>query len=308
MPDRVARFMAASDDTLTLDDEGRLIWEGGAIARLKPGRQPRRPDIDLIAADALEGRHRDDVETRAVGWLTAWLAHALAPLDKLAALELSPAGRGLTYQLIEALGFVARADAAQQIESLTKADRKALADAGFRIGRFAIWAPVLMRGRAMKARRLLWRLSGGTDAAPSKRTLTVTRPKGAQDFSALALHGFVALGPRMVRADAAERLASTAHARAAKGPFPLDAALAATVKLTITDLPQVLDAIGFRAVKQDEGETLYRRGPYRDKSRKPHSASSQQKHGRKRKPKPPPKLPPIQKDSPFAALKALDLG
>lgn len=306
IPDRVERFQKTSDDSLSLDDDGRLIWEGGAIARLKPGRLSRQPDIDLLSADALEGRYRDDVEARAAAWLAAWLARALAPLNKLAALELSPAGRGLAYQLIEALGFVARGEASQQINGLTKTDRKALADAGFRIGRFAIWAPALMRGRAMKARRLLWRLSGGADAAPSKRTLTLTRPKDAEDFSALALHGFVALGPRMVRADAAERLASTAHARATKGPFALDDALAATIKLAAADMPQVLDAIGFRAVKQEGEETLYRRGPYRDKNRKPNPATAQQKP--KRKPRPPQKLPPIQKDSPFAALKALNLG
>ena len=302
IPARVARFLEAPDDALTLDDEGRLQWEGGAIARLKAGRQLRLPEIDLLAADALEGRHRDDVEARCARWLAAWLARALAPLDKLAALELSPPARGLAFQLIEALGFVARGEASQQIDGLTKADRKALADAGFRVGRFAIWAPVLMRGRALKARRLLWRLNGGVDFQPSKRALALTKPKDVGEFSALALHGFVAIGPQMIRAEAAERLAATAYARAAKGPFPVDDALAATVKLTATEMPQVLDAIGFRAVKQAEGETLYRRGPYRDKTKKPNATKP------KRKPKPPQKLPPIQKDSPFAALKALTLG
>ena len=308
IPARVARFLEAPYDALTLNDDGLLIWEGGAIARLKPGRQLRQPDIDLLAAVALEGRHRNDVEARCTSWLNAWLACVLAPLDRLVALELSPPARGLTFQLIEALGFVARDEASQQIEGLTKADRKALTNAGFRIGRFAIWAPVLMRGRALKARRMLWRLNGGADMSPSKRALAIAKPKDTDDFAALALHGFVALGPQMIRVEAAERLAATAYTRAAKGPVPVDDALAATVKLSLQDMPQVLAAIGFRAIKQAEGETLYRRGPFRDKSKKHNAASKRGAAKPKRKPKTPQKLPPIQKDSPFAALKALTLG
>lgn len=303
IPARIERFTKAADDALSLDDKGRLVWEGGAVARLRPGHERRRPNIEVLAADALDGRYRADVEARSQRWLDTWLGHALAPLDRLAALELSPAAKGLVYQLQEAMGMVARIDAKSQIDALTKADRKALAAAGFRIGRFAIWAPVLMRGRALKARRLLWRLAGGHDAAPSKRTLIIARPKPEADQLALAVHGFVPMGTQMIRADAAERFANAAHARAAKGPFAIDEALAKLIKIATADLPPVLDAMGFRALKKDEGETLYRRGPYRDKT-----AKATKRRTPKRPPVKPPKLPPLQKDSPFAQLKEMTFG
>ncbi|MGZ0187332.1 MAG: helicase-related protein [Alphaproteobacteria bacterium] len=290
MPARVARFVVADDSEITIDDKGRLHWDGGPVAALKASRSIVTPEVELIHADILDGQNRRDAETRAQLWLNRWLDHVLAPLTRLAKAELSSAGRGLAFQLEERLGWLERDRVTAQTQALTKTDRKALAAAGYRIGRLAIWAPALLRGRALKARRLLLALAGGSIAKPSKRTIVLDRPKATSEADALALAGFMMLGPHAVRIDAAERLASTAHSRATKGPFSAVNEIAEGTGLPPEALPALLQALGFKRGKDEGGGTTFKRG----RPRRPDGKSKQ--HGQST-------TPVHRPDSPFAALK-----
>lgn len=294
MPDRASRFLAAADEDIVLDDRGRLIWEGGAVARLKPGRSPSRPDVELAHADALDGQARRDVEAKVQAWVGSWRSRTLAPLARIADAELTPAGKGLAFQLEERLGWLERDAVADQAAALTKADRRALDQAGFRIGRLAVWAPALMRGRALKARRLLMQLSGGGVAEPSKRTRLLDRPADPAEAAALGLAGFAMLGRQAVRIDAAEKLAAAAHGLASKGPFESGAALAEKAGLPADSLPDLLKALGFRSVRTEAGDPAFARGRPR---RRPADAKRRRADA-----------PPIRPDSPFAALKDLARG
>lgn len=292
MPDRVARFVAAADADIEAGEDGRLFWEGGAVARLKAGRRAATPDVELLNGEAL-GAGRRDAEARLQQWVAQWRDHTLAPLARLAAAELSPAGRGLAFQLEEALGWLERNTAAAQTDALKKTDRQALARAGFRIGRLAIWAPALLRGRALKARRMLSRLGGGDVARPSKRAQLLARPEAPAELKSLAGAGFVMLGPHAVRIEAAERLAAEAHGLAAKGPFAALPALAEKCGLPAETLPDLLRALRFKSVKLEDGAPAF---AHQSGRRRP-AAARKRRDG-----------PPINADSPFAALKDLARG
>lgn len=294
---RAAAFAAATDDAIEIDEDGRLHWGGGPVACLKAGRSPATPTVDLIHADLLSGGARGIVEARAVAWLETWRDRMLAPLARLAAADLTAAGRGLAFQLRERLGWLERAEAPAQTSALSKVDRRAYAAAGFRIGRLAIWAPGLMRGRALKARRLLLRLAGGDIERPTKRTRLLERPRDDAARKRLAMAGFVMLGVHALRIDAAEHLAGVCHGRANRGPFPIDAGLVSETKLPLEAMPALLKGLGFRAAKGDAGATVYRRGRMRP------NGDGRQK-GRPIQPKP----APLQPDSPFAKLKDMTLG
>ncbi len=304
MPARAARFLADDQSAIAIDADGALIWDGGPVARLKVGRSPSRPDVELIYADALEGETRRDAEAKALAWTEAWRAHVLAPLVRLGAAELSPAGRGLAFQLEERLGWVERDAAEAQIPALTKADRKALAAAGFRIGRFAIWAPALLRGKALHARRMLTRFRGGDIAAPTKRAQLLDRPRSQGECEALALAGFVMLGPHALRIDRAERLAAIAHGRLAAGDLAASDALAAETGLPVAALPALLQALGYKrlppAATADGGEApvRYARGRPPRRAVKPGHAQGRP-HAPAARGRP---------DSPFAILKDLAGG
>ncbi len=288
-PARAARCCAADDSAFTLDDAGRLIWEGGPVARLRAGRSADRPDVELMFADTLEGDARRDVEARAVRWLAGWRAHVLGPLARLAEVELTPPGRGLAFQLFEGLGWLERRPVEAQVANLAKADRQALAAAGFRIGRLAIWAPALFRGRAQKARRLMARLAGGDIAETSKRQILLARPETPNETTALARAGFVMLGRHALRIDVAERLAGAAHSP--KAPGTADA-LAERHGLPAEALPALLNALGFRPERQDDGPDRFVRKRARPGGRRAAR----------------PSLPPVRADSPFAVLKDLARG
>lgn len=297
MAERAARFLAADDDAITLDDAGRLHWEGGPVARLKPGRAASRPDVELLRADVLEGQARRDVEAKTQEWTARWRARVLAPLDRLANVDLSPAGKGLAFQLDEGLGWIERGPARDQTSALTKADRQAFAQAGFRIGRLAIWAPALMRGRALKARRMLMRFNGGDIASPTKRSVLLERPKAPDEATALGLAGFVLLGPHALRIEAAERLAAVAFSAARNGAFGLEEAFVEKAGQPADALPALLKALGFRRSRAEDGTAQFARGRPRGADRKPPAKG---RRSRKR-PAPP-------SDSPFAKLKELAGG
>ena len=293
---RAAAFAAAPDDAIEIDDDGRLHWGGGPVACLKAGRSIAEPTVDLVYADLLSGAARSTAETRAAAWLKSWRDRILAPLARLALAELTPAGRGLEFQLRESLGWLERAEASAQTSALSKADRRAYEAAGFRIGRLAIWAPALMRGRALKARRLLLRLSGGGIERPTKRTRLLDRPSDEATTKRLAMAGFVMLGAHALRIDAAERLAGICHGRADKAAFPIDAGLATDAKLPLEALPGLLKGLGFRAAKNEAGAIVYRRGRMR-----PSTGGRQRSRAERAKPA------PLQPDSPFAKLKDMPL-
>lgn len=292
MADRAAQFGATDDADIHLDDDGRLHWRGGPVARLKPGRTTARPRVELIHADLLEGQPRRDAEARAEAWVGRWLDRTLAPLARLGRADLTPAGRGLAFQLEERLGWLERERAADLVSTLSRADRQALGRAGYRIGRLAVWAPALMRGRALKARRLLMRLTGGEIAKTSKRTHLTPRPKAPAEADALALAGFAMLGGQAVRIDIAEKLAALSHGRADAGPFAATEALGVESKLPPESLPELLRALGFRRAKSEDGSVLFERGRPRRQGRRRKSVET----------------PPIQPDSPFAKLKDLARG
>jgi len=295
MPERTARFLTADDADLSLTDDGKLLWEDGVVARLKPGRAPSAPEVELAHAEGVAGQSRRDAEAKAQAWVAQWRERTLAPLTRLAAAELSPAGRGLAFQLEEGLGWIERDRAQSQTAALTKTDRQTFAGAGFRIGRLAIWAPALLRGRAAKARRLLLSLAGGAIAAPSKRARLLDLPEDSAEAEALARAGFVTIGEHALRIDAAERFAAIAHGLAGKGPFAADAAFAEKAGLPEESLPALLEGIGFRSLTTDAGETAYVRRP--PKRRRPPRARAQRPAER-----------PARADSPFAVLKDLHRG
>ena len=80
MPRRVGALDAAEDAAFGLDDARVVMWDGAPVARLQPGAQMVRPQLQVLDSEFLDGRQRDRVRQRLQRWLDALVHHELAPL------------------------------------------------------------------------------------------------------------------------------------------------------------------------------------------------------------------------------------
>ena len=250
---RVRRFAAEADAAFGLAEGGRILWEQAAVARLAKGDNILSPRIEVLPSDLLEPALREAVRRRLVPWIDARISAGLQNLFRLRDASFTGAARGLAFQLVEALGVVPREAAAKAVASITLAERRSMERLGVRFGETAIFLPSLMKERAIRMRGLLWAIHAEVNPAeiPCGR-LSVPRD-GVLPVGLLAACGFMALGPRWVRVDRAERLATAAHNLARQGPFSLPRSFVAIVGRPIGEIRGVLGVLGYRSAESEAG-------------------------------------------------------
>ena len=256
---RVTRLAVEQDDAFSLDSQGRLLWHEAPVARLRAGTAALRPRVEPLTSDLLEPAQRDRIRDRLTRWIEHHLARGLAPLTRLRdAKDLSGPVRGLAYQLSEALGAVSRRSAGSQVRALDASDRKTLAKLGIRLGTETVYVNALLKPRAARLRALLWavhagRAGPGNDLPEPPATGNISMPadSDAPDAYYYAV-GFPVVGRRAVRADRLERLAATARRLARQGPFAVTPGLMSLAGCNAEELAEMLPALGYRRVQQDD--------------------------------------------------------
>jgi ATP-dependent RNA helicase SUPV3L1/SUV3 len=218
----------------------------------------------------------------------------LAPLFLARALTLGGVGRGLVFQLFDALGSLPADEVGRQIAALDPADRKALSRLGVRFGTKTIYFEPLTRVDAMRFRALLWAVRHGQPAPllPSARKLA--RPIEIDPSVPSSFYG--AVGLRVfdgvaLRPDRLERLAAEARRLARGGAFTAGAKLLAIAGAEAQALRRLLVALGYRIVI-DQGAETFVAGPRRERGFR--------KNGRRRD--------PPGESHPFAKLRELKLA
>ncbi len=288
---RARRLAAAPDADFSLDGKGLVLWQEAPVARLKPGREPARPALNLLLGE-LDGNASRPVEERLKTWLEDYLQRHLGALYGLSDLDLSAPGRGLAFQLGEALGTVPRSQVATQVNALKPAERAMLRAAGVRIGAHAVYFPALLKPQAAALCCLLWAVHQGLDElpatpAPGLVSLPADEARPAGFFAAA---GFFPYGSRVVRIDMIEKLANAVRKLARAGPVAPDHELLSLVGCQRREFAAVMRDIGYRAQGQGDDQRFVVKG--RAKSRR---------QGGGQRP------PPSPGGSPFAALGELQL-
>ena len=307
---RVTACEAAPDGDFRLTDDGRLIWQGSAVARLAATAEPLKPGIKMLPSELLDPASAERLRRRLDGWLTGHLRAVLAPLFALQEAPLAGPARGLAFQLVEGLGATTRYGASGQTAVLSRSDRRHLAGLGVRLGVQAIYLPALLRPRPLALRALLSSINTGRPpiaidgVPPSLRVDDADRP--ATDYLAL---GYCAAGPLAVRADVLERVLASVRRFSRQGPFVVTPALRAPLEASVDDFAAVLLACGLATAR--DGETLTvlgRRKPRGDRPARPTKGNSHDGDEHPRTPRPrrrPRRAPALDPDSPFARLKVL---
>jgi ATP-dependent RNA helicase SUPV3L1/SUV3 len=255
-----ARLLSAdADDAFAIGAEGELRWRSAMVGRMVAGEKLVAPRAEPLAGDSIEGEARERVRRRLQEFLRNEIARRLAPLFAAQELPLAGVGRGLVYQMVDALGCLPDIDVAGQVAALEPPDRKALGRLGVRFGTESVYFESLLRADTMRFQALLWGVRHGrpVPTLPSARHLI----KPIKIDPELPISFYAAIGLRVLngfalRPDRLERVAAAARRLARQGPFPAVAELAATAGVEPQALRALLAALGYRIVIDDGGETF----------------------------------------------------
>jgi ATP-dependent RNA helicase SUPV3L1/SUV3 len=249
---RTARLAADPDAAFFLRPDGRIEWEGHAIARLAAGPTALSPEVTLGRSDLLEPAHRQAVLRRLADWLAALLRRELAPLFRLADADLPAAARGLAFEIVAALGAVPAASAAVAPATLDRASLGALQRLGVRIAASGAFVPALRDASSTRLRALLWAVRNDAPAGtPPPGRIGV--PRGQHPAGLMAACLYLPAGPLDVRADRLAKLEAALAAASRGGAFALDPAWARLVDCEAAQLPAVVASLGYRLLRAPEG-------------------------------------------------------
>ncbi|MDB5620337.1 helicase-related protein [Tardiphaga sp.] len=213
---RAEKLSNAPDDQFVLASDGTLRWTGDAVARLVAADDVLHPRLRIISDDRLNGAPRDAVQTRLDLWLKTHIEKLLGPLfDLTKAEDVTGIGRGIAFQLTEALGVLERQKITTEMKDLDQPSRATLRKYGVRFGAYHIYVPALLKPAARALALLLWAqkqdnvdmsaLSTAQHLAGSGRTSFPVDK--LLDRDAYRILGYRQCGERAVRVDILERLA-----------------------------------------------------------------------------------------------------
>jgi ATP-dependent RNA helicase SUPV3L1/SUV3 len=271
MPRRLASLETAKDEAFSLTPQHRIVWDEAEVARLRPGPEPLKPHVDVIASEFLDNTQRERVRLRLVGWLEAMVKRELGGLE---AVETKAAEdntlRGPAWRLREAMGLAPGATE-REIPAELRARLKGI---GIRAGRYALYLPEVLKPRAMGLRAQLWALRRNipTPLLPNPGLVSVTlaenplpppadpnQPRGPEGWPqgfALAM-GWLPAGRVLLRMDVAERIAGEIGFLTRRAPAPVPEGLASRLGVKGDTLPMALEAMGFRlmpSTPMEEGQ------------------------------------------------------
>jgi ATP-dependent RNA helicase SUPV3L1/SUV3 len=256
---RVRVLAADTDEAFAIGPGGELCWRGGAVGRMVAGERLLTPKAEPLAGDFIEGEAREKVRRRLQEFLRNEIARRLAPLFAVQAAPLGGPGRGVAFQLVDALGCLPAANVARQLAVLDRSDRSRLSRLGVRFGTHSIYLEPLLGPEAMRFRALLWAVRHGRTVPPLPAARRLAKPFEVDPelpgsfYDALGLR---IAGGLAVRPDRLERLAAATRRLAREGPFSVEGELAAIAGVAKPALRRLLGALGYRAVIADGKETF----------------------------------------------------
>jgi ATP-dependent RNA helicase SUPV3L1/SUV3 len=257
------RLLAAdADEAFAIGADGELRWRGEVVGRMVAGEKMLAPRAEPSAGDFIEGEAREKVRRRLQEFLRSETERRLAPLFAVQGLPLGGVGRGVAYQLVDALGCLPARDVAGQVAALEPLDRKALTRLGVRFGTESVYIEPLLRADMMRFQALLWGVRHGrpTPTLPSTRRLAKPiRIDPELPPSFYAAIGLRVLNGLALRPDRLERVAAAARRVARQGPFLAGAELAVVARVETRALPGLLAGLGYRRVIDAGGETFIAR-------------------------------------------------
>lgn len=254
---RLGEIARAEPDAFRLEPDFSVRWAGQKIARISHGPNELHPRVRLIGGELGSSATRMRAQRRIEAWLQHEVAQKLQPLRALMLAveggELSGLARGLAYRLVENLGSLDRAEAPEDISSLSSAERRALRAHGVRFGAHDVFVPALLKPAPSRLISILTAAHGGGRAFLPPAGRTAVPYDGQTSRRICRAAGFRVCGRMAVRLDIVDRLAGLLRAArdAAKDApgFATSAEMTALLGCSTPDLEGVMRALGFRPAR-----------------------------------------------------------
>ncbi len=262
---RAAALANASDADITLHTEiGQgvaILWAGGAIALIKPGKSLLDPKFEVdVGIRQLSAEMRQVIEARLASWISAKIARQLSQLlrmkDRAADPKTPPPLRAILSQLVDNGGQLDRRQAEATLAMLDAGLRRQLYQLGIVIGSLDVFHPAALKPDAVRLRIALDAARCGLPMPPLPLPgLGLLDRPSAPLADAAKNAGYRRFGSQMIRIDLVERMARAAHeARKSKRIFTPDPALATSIGVGTETLARVFRALGFNPVGGGEGQ------------------------------------------------------
>ena len=198
-----------SHKLIELKSDFKIYWEKFPIAKLQPGNDYLKPEIDLIIDDMVETNDQQKLLKFLNSWILDKINNELKNLIDLKFIkEENPHIRALAYHLYENNGVVKREEVQDFLKKINQEDRKILRNLGVKFGRYHIFLFKLFKPNVVSLRILLWKNS-------IKKILSLNPPtfglnffenEKIKDRNFMLLCGFEKFQNYFVRIDILERL------------------------------------------------------------------------------------------------------
>jgi len=291
---RTRLLISDPDDAFNIGASGDLHWRGGRVGRMVPGEELLRPKAEPLTSDFIEGEGREKVRRRLQEFLRNEIERRLSPLFEAQTLSLGGVGRGLAFQLVDALGCLPAGEVRRQVLAINASDRASLTQIGVRFGTESIYLEPLLGLDAMRFRALLWAVRNRRSVPPIPSARRLARLIEIDQTVSASFYGAVGLrviGGLAMRPDRLERVAAALRRAARRGPFAAEADLAAIAGVDLLTLRRLLGPLGYRTTLDTGRETFIARSRGR---RDPREKGSHRIR--------------VNEDHPFAELRKLKLA
>ena len=195
--------------------------------------------------------------------LVDYIGRTLRPLTRLTETEVDAAGRGILFQMRESMGLLPRPAVENQLNRLTRVERAAMRQQGVRFGANSIFLPAMLRPERSALAAQLWQLHRNPTVTPPSTPAprqSVSAQKGVPS-GFYGATGYVRLGRRAIRADAAERLTGAVHKQTRKSVVRESEDLTALAGCSGEEFARVMRDLGYRRKPEQPGTFIrsYRR-------------------------------------------------
>ena len=198
-----------STESIELKDDFKIYWREFPIAKLFPGKDYLKPELNLIIDDMIETIEQKKLQIFLEKWINKKIHLILKSLiDLKNSKDNKSTIRALSYQLYENNGVVKREEVLEYIKVLDQKERKILRDIGVKFGRYHIYLDRLLKPEAVSLRLILWKnfYQKHFDFKPPTFGLNFLESKKLLNKNFMLICGFEKFDNFFVRIDILERL------------------------------------------------------------------------------------------------------
>ena len=206
----VKRFYETSENEITLDVNGQVIWHDSKVGYLEKGQNIFVPKVRLIKSDELDKNSLEKIQRKLDIFIENKIKTLMPNLINLRnSHEFSGAAAGLLHIFLNNLGVVMKSEVLTQFRGIDNSIKAKLKNSGIRFGYKTIYDATLLKPEASKLRISLFNafhIAANTKVIkppPGLVTLEYDKHISKQQY---LVAGFFVAGNRAIRIDMLERL------------------------------------------------------------------------------------------------------